>query len=249
MRRSIVLLSAVFLGYSTAVSAAVVERPSPSLNTAASPVPALSLTMSGPASASFTPVLTGAVAASLSAPAPSPSPSAIPAAPPAAVSPLRPVAAAARALAAAPTAAPARANRERGPPDARDAGYASFVAKTVAETVRSWAVPVEDILSGHDALLVGENHGSLTSVNVLTREMPRLAAAGVTAIGIEGLKRPQQGAVDDFLAGRRAEVPEEVLAFSPKRRAAFRALLDAARAHGVRVVAIISHKRDNVIRD
>jgi hypothetical protein len=87
-------------------------------------------------------------------------------------------------------------------------------------------------------LLVGENHGSLTSVDVLTREMPRLAAAGVTAIGIEGLKRPQQDAVDEFVSGRRDDLPDEALSFSPKRRGSFQALLDAARAHGVRVVAL-----------
>lgn len=238
MRRFIGLF-AFLLGFSTAASAGVVTRLTPSLGSSAAPVPALSMTMSGPVTASFTPVLTGAIQApSLSAPAqPVPAPALLPA-PPAQISALQPVAAAARALVAAPLSAPASQYDSRGPPTARDAGYASFVARSVAETVRGWAVPVEDIFSGHDALLVGENHGSLTSVNVLTREMPRLAAAGVTAIGIEGLKRPQQGAVDDFLAGRRDDVPEEVLAFSPKRRAAFRALLDAARAHGVKVVAL-----------
>lgn len=225
---------AFLLGCSTAASAGVVTRLTPSLGSSASPVPALSMTMSGPVTASFTPVLTAAVSAPAS---PAPAPALLPA-PPAKVSALQPVAAAARALVAAPLSAPASQYDSRGPPTARDAGYASFVARSVAETVRGWAVPVEDIFSGHDALLVGENHGSLTSVNVLTREMPRLAAAGVTAIGIEGLKRPQQGAVDDFLAGRRDDVPEEVLAFSPKRRAAFRALLGAARDHGVRIVAL-----------
>lgn len=219
----------------------MVTRLSPSLNPSAAPAPALSLSMGGPVTASFTPVLTGAIAAtSLSAPAASPSapaPAILPA-PPARVSALQPVAAAAQALSASPRSAPASFHGPRGPPTARDAGFSSFVANAVAEKVRSWAVPVEDILSGHDALLVGENHGSLTSVDVLTREMPRLAAAGVTAIGIEGLKRPQQGAVDDYVSRRRDDVPDEVLSFSPKRRAAFRALLDAARGHGVRVVAL-----------
>jgi hypothetical protein len=235
----IVPLSAILLGFSTAASAGVVTRLSPSLNSSATPVPALSMSMSGPVTASLTPVLTGALSApSLSAPSPSPSAPALLPAPPARVSALQPVAAAARALAAAPMPAPASFHGPRGPPTARDAGFSSFVANSVAEKVRGWAVPVEDILSGHDALLLGENHGSLTSVNVLTREMPRLAAAGVTAIGIEGLKRPQQGAVDDFVSRRRDDLPEEVLSFSPNRRAAFRALLDAARAHGVRVVAL-----------
>jgi hypothetical protein len=182
--------------------------------------------------ASFTPVLTGAISA------PTLTPPAILPAPPARVSVLQPVAAAAQALVAGPPSAPAAQYAGRGPPNARDADYASRVARSVARKVLGWAVPVEDILSGHDALLLGENHGSLTSVNVLTREMPRLAAAGVTAIGIEGLKRPQQGAVDDFLARRRDDLPDEVLSFSPKRRAAFRALFGAARAHGVKVVAL-----------
>lgn len=231
MSRFIVLLASVFLGFSTAASAAVVERLSPSLSLSASPIPALSLTMGGPASASFAPSLTASIAPSPFAPAILPSP-------PAAVASLQPTAAAARALAAVPLSAPASRHAPRGPPTARDSGYASFVADAVAETVRGWSVPVEDILSANDALLVGENHGSLTSVEVLAREMPRLAAAGVTAIGIEGLKRPQQGVVDDFLEGRRGDVPDEALAFSPKRRAAFLGLLEAAREHGVRVVAL-----------
>ena len=239
MRRFIGLSAALFLGLSTAASAGVITRLSPALNSYASPVPALSMSMSGPVTASFTPVLTGAISApSVSAPAASiPAPAILPA-PPAGIAALQPVAAAAQALVAGPLPAPASFHGPRGPPSARNAGYSSYVAKSVAETVRSWAVPVEDIFSGHDALLVGENHGSLTSVDILTREMPRLATAGVTAIGIEGLKRPQQSAVDDFLSGRRDDVPDEALSFSPKRRASFRALLDAARDHGVRIVAL-----------
>ena len=221
------MIAAVLLGLCTAASAAVVERLSPSLSGVSSPVPGLSFSMTGPVSASFTPVLTAAMSA----------PSLLPS-PPAAIASLHPVAAAAQALAVQPLSSPAAQHRERSPPSARDAGFSAFVANSVAEKVRDWAVPVEDIFSGHDALLVGENHGSLTSVDVLTREMPRLAAAGVTAIGIEGLKRPQQDAVDDFISGRRDDVPDEALSFSPQRRASFRALLDAARAHGVRVVAL-----------
>ncbi|MDP3542812.1 MAG: ChaN family lipoprotein [Elusimicrobiota bacterium] len=234
MRRFIALSAALFLGLSTAASAGVVTRLTPSLGSNASPVPALSLSMSAPVSASFMPALTGAISApSLSAPSPAllPAPLVVTAVAPA-------VAAAVPALAAAPLPAPASHYDGRGPPSARDSGYSAFVAKSVAETVRSWAVPVEDIFSKHDALLVGENHGSLTSVDILTREMPRLAAAGVTAIGIEGLKRNHQVAVDEFVAGRRGDLSDEALSFSPKRRASFRALLDAARDHGVRVVAL-----------
>lgn len=219
MSRSLRFAVVLILSACTAASAGVVERLSPALNLAGSPVPVLSISMSGPASASFTPSLVGVMNAPLlSAPAP--------------------VLLPAPALAAAPLPAPARANRERGPPTARDAGFSAFVAHSVAEKVRSWAVPVEDIFSDHDALLVGENHGSLSSVDTLTREMPRLAAAGVTVIGIEGLKRPQQGAVDDFISGRRANIPDEALYFSPKRFQAFRGLLESARVHGVRVVAL-----------
>ena len=234
MRRLNGFVAAILLLLSTAASAGVVEGVSPSLGVSASPVPALSLTMSGPVTASFVPALTPVLSApSLFVPSPALLPSL-----PAPLAELKPVAVAVQALAAQPLPAPARAHDARGPPTARDARFSSYVAGSVAETVRGWAVPVEDILSGHDALLLGENHGSLTSVDVLTRELPRLAAAGVTAIGIEGLKRPQQDAVDDFVSGRRGDVPDETLAFSPKRRASFKALLDAARAHGMRVVAL-----------
>jgi hypothetical protein len=87
-------------------------------------------------------------------------------------------------------------------------------------------------------LLVGENHGSLDSVNTLTREMPRLAAAGVKSVGIEGLKRPNQEQVDAYVSGETDVMPDDALNFSPRRRAAFRGLLKAAREHGVRVVAL-----------
>jgi hypothetical protein len=232
MSRVILLSAAVLLGLSAAAPAAVIEV-APSLTLSASPVPFLS--MSGPVSASFTPALTGVTMSAPSLSAPSPVLLPVFSAPAVA---LQAVGIAPQALAVQPLSAPASQHYDRGPPTARDSGFGSFVAKSVAEKVRGWAVPVEDIFSGHDALLLGENHGSLTSVDVLTREMPRLAAAGVTAIGIEGLKRPQQDAVDDYLSGRRADLPDETLAFSPKRRASFLALFEAARAHGVRVVAL-----------
>lgn len=149
-----------------------------------------------------------------------------------------PTALQAKALAAAPLSAPILLNTSRGPPTAKDAGYSAHVANSVAAKTREWAVPVEHILEDHDALLVGENHGSLTSVDTLTREMPRLAAAGVTALGIEGLKRPQQEAVDAFVSGRTKTLPAAALAFSPKRRESFLALLESARDNGVRVVAL-----------
>jgi hypothetical protein len=112
------------------------------------------------------------------------------------------------------------------------------VAARVANAARAWGAPIEQIFGGHDVLLVGENHGSLETVETLTREMPRLAAAGVTAIGIEGLKRPHQAVIDSYLDGRNARMPREALMFSPRRVKAFENLLAAARAQGVRVVAL-----------
>jgi hypothetical protein len=152
----------------------------------------------------------------------------------------------AAALAVSPHAAPAVAaagpqNYQYGP-EARGPPAAprtlSRAALTVAQTVRSWGAPVEAIFDKHDVLLVGENHGSLDSVQTLTREMPRLAAAGVKAVGIEGLKRPNQEAVDAWLQGRTLVFPESALDFSPARRQVFRDLLLAARRDGVRVVAL-----------
>jgi hypothetical protein len=112
------------------------------------------------------------------------------------------------------------------------------VAARVAETTRSWGVPVEKILEHRDVLLIGEDHASLTTIETLAREMPRLARAGVTAVGIEGLKRPSQKEVDAFVSRRTSVLPSEALAFSPARRQVFTDLLKSAREHGVRVVAL-----------
>ncbi len=112
------------------------------------------------------------------------------------------------------------------------------VAARVAQVARSWGAPIEKIFAGHDVLVYGENHSSLESVQTLTREMPRLAKAGVKAIGIEGLKRPHQAAVDAYVSRRSDVIPFDALNFSPRRVKAFAALLGAAREHGVRVVAL-----------
>ncbi|MDE2490110.1 MAG: ChaN family lipoprotein, partial [Elusimicrobia bacterium] len=112
------------------------------------------------------------------------------------------------------------------------------VAARIAAETRAWDVPVEKILSDHDVLLMGENHGSLTSVETLARQLPRLAAAGVTVVGVEGLKRPEQAAVDAYVSGRANAVPFSALDFSPRRIAAFANLFKAARDNGVRVVAL-----------
>lgn len=211
----------------TTASAAVVERATPVLPSA--PVPALTFSMSGPMSASFTPALTGAMnAPSLLAPTPIIIPTfAAPAAE------LKPAAIVVATPALHPLSAPSAERQERGPPNARSS---TFVAKSVADTVRDWVVPSGELLEDHDALIVGENHESLASVHELTRALPGLANAGVSVLGIEGLKRHSQGAVDGYLKGE--ALPEEVLSFSPRRRAAFEALLASARKTGVRVVAL-----------
>lgn len=142
-------------------------------------------------------------------------------------------------------AVPARVDELSAVPEARGPPALSVIPRTsqsvsatVAATVRSWGAPIEEIFTKHDVLLVGENHGSLDSVNTLTREMPRLAAAGVKTVGIEGLKRPHQAQVDAYIAGHSDVLPDDALLFSPRRQAAFRELLKSAREHGVRVVAL-----------
>jgi len=160
-----------------------------------------------------------------------------------------PSAAAAPAPALASEALPAAASAERpgeragaaearGPPAAASPRSSQGVAASVAATVRSWGAPIEDIFAKHDVLLVGENHGSLDSVHTLTREMPRLAAVGVKTLGIEGLKKPHQAQVDAYVSGRSDVLPDDALGFSPRRKNAFRELLQSAREHGVRVVAL-----------
>ncbi len=131
--------------------------------------------------------------------------------------------------------APARPAAPAALPSARTPEGATA---RVAVAARAWGAPLESLLSGRDVLLWGENHGSLESVETLARSMPRLASAGVTAVGLEGLKRPHQAAVDAYVSGRSSRVPLEALEFSPRRRSALVALLNAAREQGVRVVGL-----------
>jgi Haem-binding uptake, Tiki superfamily, ChaN len=161
----------------------------------------------------------------------------------AAPSPAAVAAFAGETIAAAPSPAhadhPAAAPEARGPPElALVRRTPESLAAHVAATVKSWGAPVEQIFEKHDVLLVGENHGSLDSVNTLTREMPRLAAAGVKAVGIEGLKRPHHEQVDAYVSRKTDVLPDDALLFSPRRQAAFRGLLKAAREQGIRVVAL-----------
>jgi hypothetical protein len=155
---------------------------------------------------------------------------------------LAPVLAATPLLAVAVPAAPAQElsfASARGPPSAAaSARTEAGVAARVADAVRSWGVPVEELLTQRDVLLIGEDHSSLTTIETLAREMPRLAKAGVTAVGIEGLKRPNQQAVDDYVERRTDVLPRAALGFSPARLEAFTGLLNSARDNGVRVVAL-----------
>jgi hypothetical protein len=137
---------------------------------------------------------------------------------------------------AAPLAVPVAVASPRGPP--ASARTAQGVAQRVDVAVRSWDVPVEKILENRDVLLIGEDHSSLSTIETLARELPRLAKAGVTAVGIEGLKAPQQHAVDEYVSRKTDVLPHAALSFSPARVAAFTNLLNSARDNGVRVVAL-----------
>lgn len=113
-------------------------------------------------------------------------------------------------------------------------GFPALRAKVMDSVKRAWNLPVDDVLAGKDVLIVGESHGSLSSVRSIASEMPRLKAAGVKAVGIEGLKAPDQGKVDDYLAGR-GVMPVDAF---PSRREEFSALLAAAKENGVAVRAL-----------
>lgn len=232
MSRFLRLIIIFVLGMGTAASAAVVQRPSPSLTTVAIPASAPALSMSGSVTARFTPVLSGVLSNSLLA-----TPALLPALP-APVADIRPIASPAQGFAVLPLSGAGRSQAARGPPTARDAEYGALVSRSVADKAREWAVPAEEILNEHDAILVGENHHSLASVGELTRALPGLARGGVKVLGIEGLKRPSQDAVDAYLSRRVEALPPEVLSFSPRRREAFEALFRSARDNGVRVVAL-----------
>lgn len=113
-------------------------------------------------------------------------------------------------------------------------GFPALRARVLAGVKRAWNLPVDDVLEGRDVLIVGESHGSLSSVRSLAEDLPRLKAAGVTTVGVEGLKVPDQGKVDDYLAGR-GELPAGAF---PSRRDEFASLLKAAKENGVAVRAL-----------
>lgn len=225
MRRFVLLAS--FLAAAAFSRAAVVERVSLTGEIGTAAAPSFN-SMSGSVSASFVPALTATSLTPSLTPAPALLPGGHVPVPVKAEIVVAPAPAPALPLASVP-AAP-----ERGPPLTRE----ERASRTIDETARTWSVPTAKIFEDHDALVVGENHGSLASVRELTKALPSLAKSGVGVLGIEGLKRPSQDAVDAWLSGRAAELPAEVLAFSPKRRAAFEALFAKAKEHGVRVVAL-----------
>lgn len=232
MRRFV--LGALFLAaVAPRASAAVVELAPVRASLPGSPVPSLS-------PEAFTATLTPALAPAPALSAPDLG-RATPALLPVTAAPIADTKAGvspASALSPIPASARGDAPRERGPPTARDENFPAYVSRAVAGAVRSWSVPAEDILQTHDAILVGENHRSLASVTELSRALPGLAKAGVRVLGIEGLKRPNQPAVDAYVSGRADSLPAEVLSFSPQRRSAFETLLKTARDNGVRVVAL-----------
>jgi hypothetical protein len=117
-------------------------------------------------------------------------------------------------------------------------GYGARVERAVAAKTEAWASAAEAALDDHDALLVGESHGSLSGLRAVARALPRLARSGVGVVGLEGLKAPAQAAVDEWLRGEREALPESAFSFSPARRAALEELYEAARESGVRVVAL-----------
>jgi len=222
------LIAALIASPAFAAPAAIVRLEAvPSF--AAAPAPASAAAMSAPSlSASLAPSASMAPSFAAALPSAAPAPSPILAATPLTIAP----------AASGPSLVPSAASA-RGPPAAAlSARTPAGVAARVADAVRAWGVPVEDILKDRDVLLVGEDHASLSTIETLAREMPRLAKAGVTVVGIEGLKHPHQGAVDDYVERRTDALPLAALGFSPARVDAFSGLLSAARENGVRVVAL-----------
>lgn len=160
---------------------------------------------------------------------------------------VQPVVALAPAVSVVPSAPALAAAPARGPPSAAfvagrehepQPGAFERVRRGVLETVRDWTLPVEKLLEDKDVLLLGESHQSLSSLQLVTRELPRLKKAGVTAVGLEGLKGHHQEAVDHWLAHPDAEFPHEAAGYSVRRREQVHELFRAAKEHGIRLVAL-----------
>ena len=100
------------------------------------------------------------------------------------------------------------------------------------------SLPVEKILADNDVLLMGESHTSASSVKTVTDNLERMKEAGVSIVGIEGLKTFNQKSLDNFFDGNESPVPMDALSFSPERTEEFKGLLEEAKRVGVRVVAL-----------
>lgn len=100
-------------------------------------------------------------------------------------------------------------------------------------------LPVAPLTTGGaQVMLLGESHRMLGSVKAITGSLPELKAAGVTVVGIEGLKLPDQAIVDSYVFWETARLPEQALLFSPSRKDAFAELFEKARRTGTRLLAM-----------
>lgn len=100
-------------------------------------------------------------------------------------------------------------------------------------------LPVAPLTTGGGrVMLLGESHRMLGSVKALTGSLPDLKAAGVTVVGIEGLKLPDQAIVDSYILGETVRLPEKALLFSPARKDAYIELFEKAKETGTRLLAM-----------
>jgi hypothetical protein len=116
----------------------------------------------------------------------------------------------------------------------KDGKFAAFRSRVLKFVGQHWQLPTEDILQAHDVLLIGESHSSRSSVQTVSENIEELHTAGVRVIGIEGLKRPDQQKVNDYLAGKTPKAPNVF----PSRKNEFRTLLKVAKEKGMRVKAL-----------
>lgn len=97
-------------------------------------------------------------------------------------------------------------------------------------------VPWAQVFSRHNAVLLGEHHADLSVLDAVAAELPRLRAAGVTQLGLEGFPKTMQRDFDRFQAG---DAPaSRVIPGDSGRAPQYRALFERARDLGVRLVAL-----------
>jgi uncharacterized iron-regulated protein len=128
------------------------------------------------------------------------------------------------------------------PPNPHPPIVAAYVPERVYDTGRNAFSDFEAMLADlarADVVLVGEQHDdpnthrleSAVLMGLLRRNVP-------VTLSLEMFERDVQGAVDDYLAGRLTE--EEFLAQSrpwPRYATDYRALVEASKAHGWKVIA------------